>query len=91
MLLTEVFGDAEKEDKKARLRSLKDLDALAIILAEACQVVVDSKLPDERLRAAVYARVSRDTLTQTLTNIGDLVRPPDRRTLSRCSPLSPRS
>lgn len=77
MLLTEVFGDAEKEDKKARLRSLKDLDALAITLAEACQLVVDPSLPDERLRVAVYARVPRDILIQTLADIGELVRPPD--------------
>ncbi len=77
MLLTEVFGDAEKEDKKARLRSLKDLDALAITLAEACRLVVDPALPDESVRTAVYACVPRDTLIQTLQDIGDLVRPPD--------------
>jgi TnpA family transposase len=77
MLLTEVFGDAEKEDKKVRLRSLKDLDALAITLAEACRLVVDPALPDESVRTAVYARVPRDTLIQTLQDIGDLVRPPD--------------
>lgn len=29
------------------------------------------------IRAAVYARVPRDTLIQTLADIGDLVRPPD--------------
>jgi hypothetical protein len=77
MLLTEVFGDAEKEDKKARLRSLKDLDTLALTLAEACKLVVDPALPDESVRTAVYARVPRDTLIQTLQDIGDLVRPPD--------------
>ena len=77
MLLTEVFGDAEKQDKKARLRSLKDLDALAITLAEACGLVVDPALPDEQVRAAVFARVPRDTLLQALADIGDLVRPPD--------------
>lgn len=77
MLLTEVFGDAEKEDKKARLRSLKDLDALAITLAEVCGLLVDPSLPDERVRAAVFAQVPRETLVQTLHDIGDLVRPAD--------------
>ena len=35
-LLRDIFGAAEKADRKARLRSLKDLDALALTLAHAC-------------------------------------------------------
>jgi TnpA family transposase len=77
MLLTDVFGEAQKEDRKTRLRSLKDLDALAITLVEACNPIVDTALPDEQLRTAVFALVSRETLVHTLKEIGELVRPPD--------------
>ena len=76
MLLDEVFGSTEKEDQKARLQSLKDLDALAITLADACKLVVDPELPDERLRVAVCARIPRETLIQAMQDIGELVRPP---------------
>jgi hypothetical protein len=48
MLLTDVFGEAKKEDRKPRLRTIKDLDALAITLAEACTPIVDISLPDGR-------------------------------------------
>ena len=77
MLLNEVFGEAEKEDKKTRLRTLTDLDALAITLADACKLVVDPALPDERVRVAVYAQIPRDALLRAIHDIGELVRPPD--------------
>jgi hypothetical protein len=37
-----VFVEAQKEDKKARLRSLKHLDELAITLVDACKPIVYS-------------------------------------------------
>ena len=57
MLLDEVFGDAQAEDQKARLRSLKDLDALAIRLTEAMGLVIDLSIPDEQLRSAVFTQI----------------------------------
>ena len=77
MLIEEVFGDAEAQDRKARLRSLKDIDAFAITLTEAMGLVVDLSIPDEDLRGAVFAQVPRETLIETITGIGKLVRPPD--------------
>jgi uncharacterized protein DUF4158 len=58
MLLHEIFGDAEKADRKARLRSLKDLDAVAMTLAQACTALLDPSLPDDALRSHVFARAS---------------------------------
>lgn len=75
VLLAKMFGEAEKKDKKARMRTLKDIDALAVILAEVCQVVVDPGTPDERIRVAVLALIPRDAVIQTLRDIGELVRP----------------
>ena len=58
-LLRDIFGAAEKADRKARLRSLKDLDALALTLAHACAALLDPALPDNVLRDHVFARVPR--------------------------------
>ena len=77
MLINEVFGDAQAEDRKARLRSLKDLDALAITLTEAMGLVVDLSIPDNALRSTVFDQTSREALVQTLHDIAQLVRPPD--------------
>jgi TnpA family transposase len=77
MLIDEVFGDALAEDRKARLRSLKDLDALATTLSEAMGLVVDLSIPDEELRSAVFTQIPREALVRTLQDIGQLVRPTD--------------
>ena len=76
-LLRDIFGAAEKADRKARLRSLKDLDALALTLAHACAALLDPALPDNVLRDHVFARVPRATLAEALGTLSTLVRPPD--------------
>lgn len=58
MLLQEFFSDAVKADKKARLRSLKDLDAAATLLATACRTLLDPSLADDDLRDSVFARAT---------------------------------
>ncbi len=77
MFVNEVFSDAQTEDRKTRLRSLKDLDALATTLTEAMGLVVDLSIPDDALRSAVFTQIPREALVQTLQDIGQLVRPPD--------------
>ena len=66
VILRELFGDAVKADKKARLRSLKDLDAAAAILASACQILLDTRVPDAELRTQLFARITPDALAQAL-------------------------
>jgi hypothetical protein len=56
ILLHELFGDAES-DKKARLRTLKDLDGAAATLADVCRVLLDPALPDDRVRSRVFERI----------------------------------
>jgi len=77
MLLRDVFATARKEDRKTRLRTLKDLDRAATLLADACQVVLDTTLPDKTLRKALFAKVPRDILARALQEVSNLVRPPD--------------
>ena len=69
MLLRDLFAKAEQADRKARLRTLKDLDQAASTLAQACRMVLDPSLPDGELRERVYAAVGHDALAQALTNV----------------------
>jgi TnpA family transposase len=75
IILRDLFVEAEKADKQARMRSLKDLDALTTTLAEACAVLMDPAVSDARLRAAVFNRVPQEKLAKALEDVGGLVRP----------------
>ena len=77
VLLRELFGDAIKADKKARLRTLKDLDLAAATLAGACQMLLDSTLPDADLRTRLFEKIPRNTLTLALEGVNALIRPAD--------------
>ena len=77
VLLRKLFGDAIKADKKARLRTLKDLDQAAATLASACQMLLDASLPDDELRTRLFEKIPRDTLTQALNGVNALIRPVD--------------
>lgn len=76
-MLRELFSKAEKEDRKVRQRGLKDLDRAASTLAEACRLLLDPDVPDDRLRERVHAVIGRDALAQALQEVYRLVRPPD--------------
>jgi TnpA family transposase len=75
-VLHDLFGQAMRADRKARLRTLKDLDQAATVLAETCRAVLDETLPDSDLRAAVFDKTPRDVLAQALENACALIRPP---------------
>jgi hypothetical protein len=76
-LLRDLFGDAVKADKKARLRTLKDLDQAAATLACACEMMLDPSLPDAEIRARLFEKIPRDTLTLALQGVNTLIRPAD--------------
>jgi TnpA family transposase len=77
LLLRELFNRAQQADRKARLRTLKDLDQAASTLADACRILLDPDLPDIELRKRVFAAIGHDKLAQALSDVGGLVRPPD--------------
>ena len=76
-LLRELYSGAIRADKKARLRTLKDLDQAAATLARACQVLLDTSVPDTELRTQLFEKISRDTLAQALNGVNTLIRPTD--------------
>ena len=77
VLLRELFGDAIKADKKARLRTLKDMDQAAATLVSACQILLDTHLPDAELRTRLFEKIPRDMLTRALDGVTALIRPAD--------------
>jgi TnpA family transposase len=76
-LLRDLFNAALRADKKARLRTLKDLDKAAATLANACQILLDTSFPDVELRTQLFEKIPRDTLAQAVDGVIALIRPAD--------------
>lgn len=76
-LLNEIFGKAFKAGQKDRLRSIRDLDAAAMTLADACKILMDTSLPDTEVRAAIFAKFPQQKLAKTIESAYALIRPPD--------------
>jgi TnpA family transposase len=76
-LLRDLFNAAIRADKKARLRTLKDLDKAAATLAGACQILLDTGFPDIELRTQLFEKIPRDTLAQAVDGVIALIRPAD--------------
>jgi hypothetical protein len=74
MLLVRV----ENEGDQARLRTLRDLDAAALRLRDACRVLLDGRYPDLELREAMLvAAGGEEQLELAVTRVTDLTRPPE--------------
>lgn len=76
-LITTMLARVEHAGQQRRLRTLKDLDRAALLLRQACLVVLDPGCTDRRVRDSVFTQVPRDQLTQAVTQVADLVGPPD--------------
>jgi TnpA family transposase len=77
ILLRDIFTEAMKTDRKARLRTLKDLDQAALTLAQTCALLLDAAVPDSELRSRMFAQTPPEVLEQALTQVHALTRPPN--------------
>nr|WP_320012760.1 Tn3 family transposase [uncultured Desulfobulbus sp.] len=77
MFITKIVGEAKKIGQKKRLRSLKDLDKSALTLAEICAMIINDETKDDCLREAIYSKISKEDLAETILRIRDLARPSD--------------
>ena len=77
IVLTDIFSEASKAGIKARLRTLKDLDAAAVQAAVVTKVVLDPHVADSEIRQAVFKLMSRADLETSVQQIDSLVRPPE--------------
>jgi TnpA family transposase len=77
VIVTDMFADAKVAGQKDRLGSIRDLDAAALILRQACAVLLDDSMPDRAVRRAVFDRISREKLAEAIARIDNLARPED--------------
>ncbi len=77
-LITDLVKDAEAADKKARLRSLRDLDDAAILLRDMARLVFEEDaLPLDQWRDALFERLPRDDLAAAMAEVDAIARPRD--------------
>jgi Domain of unknown function (DUF4158) len=76
-LMRTAFSQATREGQQERLRTLRDLDAAAQVLASACQIVLDEKEDSATLRERIFAHISAEHLQAAVGTVGELTRPPD--------------
>ena len=74
--LTELFARTQRRSDQKRLRTLRDLDAAARALREACAVLLQDEDPKTDLRAAIFARVSKEELQTAVRQVDTLTHPP---------------
>jgi hypothetical protein len=77
LVVGKLFAEAKAARQKARLRSLRDLDAAALTLREACRFLLEEDLPDAEVRAAAFAAVPRAQVATAMAEVDTLVTPED--------------
>jgi len=77
LLITQVTAEAKKNGRKKRLRTLKDLDRSALILAEACAFMLNGVGSDKDLRDALFTKIPKENMLQSIATINELARAPD--------------
>jgi hypothetical protein len=58
-LITAMLARVDHARQQRYLRTLKDLDRAALLLRQACPVVLDPGCADRRVRDSVFARTRR--------------------------------
>jgi len=74
-LTRSLLARAESAGKKARLRTLHDLDEAALQLMAACEILVDAALEAALVRPTVYQHISPEQLRLAIAKVGLIARP----------------
>lgn len=77
MLILDITRSAKNNGQKKRLRTLKDLDRAALLLARACALLLDENTDDAALRQAIFRRIPKDQLVESVDKVNELARPLD--------------
>jgi hypothetical protein len=77
LLVKDILSKSQKEGKKNRLRTIKDLDAAAKQLAIACRVLLNRATEDNRVREEVWQRLTPEQLGKAIADVEDIARPPE--------------
>ncbi|MBG8556044.1 Tn3 family transposase [Hymenobacter guriensis] len=71
-LLATLALRGEAQHRRERLRTLKDLDAAALVLQQAARLVLDPAVPDDAVRAQVLATVGETALRDAAAAVQQL-------------------
>ncbi len=77
-LIRDLLSSSEREGKKERLRTLKDLDKAALKVSQACQFLFDPKIEDSLVRAKVFEKFNPEELSASMSVVFDLARPDEK-------------
>ena len=77
LLMSDLTREATTQGQKTRVRTLRDLDAAALQLHAACQVLLDERITDTAIRRVIFAHMPRASLVDASTTVGTLTRPAD--------------
>jgi TnpA family transposase len=77
----QLFGErmtlVEHRGAQARLRTLGDLDAAALLLRDVCRLVRDGAVRDAELRATITDRIDAGDIDVAIASVTALTRPPE--------------
>jgi TnpA family transposase len=73
-VFTDLFRTADHSDQKARIRTIKDLDAAARKLGEVCSVLLDDNVSEMELRDKIFSIISRSDLVSSVQTIHNLTK-----------------
>ncbi len=77
----QFFGErmtvVEHRGAQARLRTLGDLDAAALLLRDVCRLVSDGAVRDAELRATITDRIDAGDIDVAIATVTALTRPPE--------------
>ncbi|MEJ7843537.1 MAG: Tn3 family transposase [Rubrobacter sp.] len=80
-LVSDMVSGSKGLARKERLRTLKDLDASALAMREACKLLLDPTVADDRslgdLRGRIFARVPEEELSKAVAKVAGIARPPE--------------
>lgn len=74
MLILDIIRESKKTGKK-RLRTLKDLDQAALLLARACALLLDDNTDVPDLRQVIFKCVPQNRLAESVSKVNELARP----------------
>jgi hypothetical protein len=77
LVMQDLIREATSTGEKTRVRTLRDLDAAALQLRAACQVLLDTRIADMGLRRVIFARMPPEALVTASQTVETLTRPAD--------------
>jgi hypothetical protein len=77
LVMQDLIRESTSTGEKTRIRTLRDLDAAALQLRAACQVLLDTRIADTGLRRVIFARVPLESLVAASRTVETLTRPAD--------------